>query len=388
MKSRKHLKLVACAFPAGINFVERLLAGVHDYARKKGNWTFVRLPERVDPSIDWLRDCACEGALIVVHNREAVNFARSLHMPVVNLTAYMKMPEIPTVMVDQEAIGRMAAQHLIERHFSRFAYYGTSDIWYSQLRREAFVETVAAAGGTCDVLEIPSGMEAIGRRARDFEKLDRWLKSLKLPVGIMASMDLRACMITDACHRLGLRVPQDVAVVGVDNGPAAEFNDPPISSVSRNDTQVGWQAASLLDHLMRGGARPHGPVLIHPDQIIARHSTDTFAIEDPRIARAIAYVQKHVHRPFGVEQLIEVANMPRRTFEEHFVRAAGITAYAFINRCRVDHASRLLQQKPKASLTEIAALSGFRDLRRFRIVFRQFTGQSPAASRRKPAGEK
>jgi LacI family transcriptional regulator len=383
MKSKKKkLKRVAFAFPSGITFVERILKGVLEYARKQGGWSFVRIPERLDPSLGWLRGWESDGALIVITNEEAAKIARSLPMPVVNLTAYLKVPDLPTVMVDQQETGRMAARHLLERRFQRFGYYGTSDMWYSQLRRASFVETIEAAGGQCRVLEVPSALQSKEKWRRGQERLERWLRTLQPPVGIMASTDLRACMAADACARLGLRIPEDVALMGVDNDPVCEFNDPPLSSVSRNDSEVGLRAAELLDRLMRGGAPPSEPILVPPDQVICRHSTDTFAIEDARIARAVAYIQKNVHRPFGVEELLDVAGMPRRTFEQHFYKRVGITAYAFINRSRVEHSSHLLIGPQKLSLTDIASRSGFSDLRRFRLVFRRLMGIPPALYKR------
>lgn len=382
MKSRKKLKRIAFAFPSGITFVERILKGVLEYARKQGGWTFVRIPERLDPSLGWLRGSESDGALIIITNEEAAKTARSLPMPVVNLTAYIEVADLPTVMVDQKETARMAARHLLERRFSRFGYYGTSDMWYSQLRRASFVETIEAAGGECRVLEVPSALQSREKWKRGQDKLERWLRTLQPPVGIMASTDLRASIAADACAQVGLRVPEDVAIIGVDNDPICEFNDPPLSSVSRNDSQVGLCAAALLDRLVRGGAPPTQPILIPPDGIVSRHSTETFAIEDARIAKAVSYIQQNVHRAFGVEELLDVVSMPRRTFEQHFNKRVGVTAYAFINRCRVEHASHLLSGHTKRSLTEIASLCGFSDLRRFRLVFRRLKGISPATYQR------
>lgn len=358
------------------------MIGVLDFARKQGGWSFFRSPERTDPSLNWLRDCEADGALIVISTEEAAKTARSLPMPVVNLNAYLEVPGLPTVMVDQKEIGRMAARHLLERRFSRFGFYGTSDMWYSRLRRASFVETIEESGGKCRILEVTSALQSREKWKKRQERLERWLLTLQPPVGIMASTDLRACMAADACAQLGLRIPEDVALIGVDNDPVCEFNDPPLSSVSRNHSEVGLCAAALLDRLMRGGSPPAHPILIAPDRVICRHSTETFAIEDARIARAVAYIQRNVHRPFGVEELLDVASMPRRTFEQHFLKRVGLTAYAFINRCRVEHATHLLAGPQKRSLTEIASLSGFSDLRRFRLVFRRLMGISPALYRR------
>jgi LacI family transcriptional regulator len=382
MKTKKKLKRIVLGFPSGITFVARVMKGVLEYAREQGGWSFVQIPERLDPSLGWLSGVESDGALIIITNEEAARTARALPMPVVNLTAYLEVPDLPTVMVDQEETARMAARHLIERKFSRYGYYGTSDMWYSQLRRASFVETIEASGGECRVLEVPSALHCPEKWTWRQADLEKWLRTLSPPVGIMASTDLRACMVADACARLGLRIPQDVALVGVDNDPVSEFHDPPLSSVSRNDSQVGLQAAALLDRLMRGESAPTGPILIPPDQVVCRQSTRSFGIEVSAIARSLDYIQKNLHRPFGVEELVEVAAMSRRSFEQHFLKSMGMTAYAFINQQRVEHARQLLADPQERSLTEIARLSGFSDLRRFRLVFRRLMGETPALYRR------
>ena len=382
MKSRTKLKRIVCGVPSGKTFVERILRGVLDYADNRGSWSFIRVPERLDPSLDWLRGCGADGAFVMVSNEEEAMTARSLPMPVVNLSSYLEIPGLPTVTVDQREIGKMAARHLLERSFSRYAYYGTSDMWYSRVRRESFVETIEAAGGECEVLEVPSFEQNQEGWTRQQQSLERWLHTLRAPVGIMASTDLRACMAADACVHAGLRIPEDVALVGVDNDPVSELHDPPLSSVSRNDSEVGLYAATLLDHLMAGGSPPPGPVLVAPDAVISRLSTESMAIDDARIARTVAYIHKNVHRPFGVEELLDVACMPRRTFEQHFLKTIGITPYSFINRCRVEHATFLLAGTKPHSLTEIASRSGFSDLRRFRLVFHRLMGMPPAVYKR------
>jgi LacI family transcriptional regulator len=381
MKLRNKAKRIAVALPSGVSFIERILKGILDYSRPQRDWTYIRLPERLDPSLEWLHTCDCDGAFIMISTEEAAKIARFLPMPVVNLTAHLEAPDLPTVMVDHREIGRLAARHLIERGFSRFAYYGTSDLWYSRARREGFQEIIESMGGACAILEVPSKVNGREQFLVQHDKLKNWLAAAQAPLAIMASTDLRASMAADACMQVGLRIPEDVALIGVDNDPASEFHDPPLSSVSRNDAKVGLSAAALLDHLMGGGTPPANTILVPPDKIVCRRSTETLAIEDSRIAKAVAYIYKNVHRPFGVEELVCVASMPRRTFEHHFIEKVGMTPYLFINKCRVERAVVLMASSTKRSFTEIASLCGFSDLHRFRLVFRRLMGISPSVFR-------
>jgi LacI family transcriptional regulator len=380
---RRQIKRIGLAFPLGIAFMERLLQGILDYAREHGGWVFTRMPERLNPSIDWLAHWQGDGAFAVITTAADAKVARTLRMPVVNLTAYLAEPGVPTVMVDHEAAGRLAAQHLIERRFQRFGYYGTRGISYSELRRGGFAAAVAKASGRCSVLEVPATLSVRQRWNRQEEELARWLRTLQPPVGVMASTDLRASMIADACARLGLRVPEDVAVIGVDNDPVVcEFGHPPLSSVSRNDAEVGRRAAALLDRLMRGALPPKQPLLIAPDGVVARRSTQTLAIEDPHVAAAVRHIREHLHEPFGVERILGLSPVSRRRLEHRFRRSLGCTPYAFITRLRVERAKELLAGPEKRTLTEISTACGFSEPRRFRLVFQRQTGATPAHYRK------
>ncbi|MFA6563441.1 MAG: DNA-binding transcriptional regulator [Verrucomicrobiia bacterium] len=382
MKQR-NIKRIGLAFPLGIAFMERLLQGILDYAREHGGWVFTRMPERLNPSIDWLAHWQGDGAFVVITTAADTKIARTLRMPVVNLTAHLGETGAPTVMVDHEATGRLAAAHLLERRFHRFGYYGTRGMHYSKLRRTGFAAAIGKAGGQCSVLEVSAAVTARRRWSRQEEELEQWLQTLQPPVGIMASTDLRASMVVDACAQLGLRVPEDVAVIGVDNDPVVcEFSHPPLSSVSRNDGEVGRRAAALLDRLMRGSSPPKQPILIAPDGVVARCSTETLAIENTHVAAAVQHIREHLHEPFGVERILGLSSVSRRRVEHRFRQSLGCTPYAFITRLRVERAKQLLAESEKRSLSEIATACGFSELRRFRLVFQRLTGTTPAHYRK------
>lgn len=374
-------KRIALALPLGLAFIERLLGGVLDYAKQRGNWMFDRMPEQLSPSFNWLKHWQGDGALVLITSPQDAAVARSLRMPVVNLTAYLKDTGMPTVMVDHGAIGRLAARHLLDQHFRRFGYYGMQHMFYSRLRREAFCETIRQAGGHCSVLEVTPAASTRWRHQKD--ALASWLGTLKPPVGIMASTDLRASMVADACTRLGLRVPDDVAIIGVDNDPVTcEFCQPPLSSVSRSDYAVGRRAAELLDRLMAGKPAPKSPILIEPDGVVRRRSTETLAIDDPHVAATVQFIRDHLHDRFGVERIMEQSRLSRRRLEYRFRASLGCSPYTMINQLRVEHAKKLFAEKKKRTLSDIAAACGFSELRRFRLVFRRLTGRTPAQFRK------
>ena len=170
--------------------------------------------------------------------------------------------------------------------------------------------------------------------------------------------------------------------MGVDNDPmVCDFCDPPLTSISRNDYQVGWEAAALLDQMMAGNPAPEKPVRIPPAGVVERRSTDTVAVEDPLVAEAIQYMRQHVGEHFGVEELLEQLPLSRRSLEYRFRSSLGRSPYDYLNQIRVDKAKRLLSDPHRSSLTKIAMDCGFGDLRRFRIVFQRLVSANPAEYR-------
>lgn len=378
---RRRVKHIALALPLDIVFVERLLPGILDFARDQGGWMFTRIPERLTSSFEWLRNWGGDGAFVLISNKTDVRVALSLPMPIVNVGGYVKDVRVPTVTLDQQMVGRLAAEHLLARRFHRFGYYGVRDLWYSDQRRIGFEMALLQAGYKC------SSIESTIRSPRDWRRvggeLARWLRSLQPPVGIMASRDLRAQMLSEACTMIGLRVPEDVAIIGVDNDPiACEFCIPQLTSVSRNDREVGWQAANLLSQLLEGKRSLKHPILIPPDRVVARRSTDTLVIEDLEVAGIVQQIRDHLDEVFGVERILRLSPLSRRQLEQRFRKSVGSSPYAFLNELRVERAKVLLAQSPKRALSTVAAECGFSELRRFRMVFRRITKLSPAEYRR------
>jgi LacI family transcriptional regulator len=379
---RKRVKHIALALPLDVVFVERLLPGILDFARNQGGWVFTQIPERLTPSFEWLRNWGGDGAFVLIGSQADVKVAKSLAIPIVNVGGYVRDERIPTVTLDQQMVGRFAAEHLLARRFHRFGYYGVRGLWYSEQRRIGFESAVERAGYVCCAFEGAT----LARSARDLRRvageLTRWLRSLQPPVGIMASWDLRAQMLSEACRMIGLRVPEDVAIVGVDNDPiACEFCIPQLSSVSRNDRELGWQAANLLSQLLEGKRSSKLPILIPPDRVVARQSTDVLAIDDPEIAVIVEQIRNQLSEVFGVERLLELTRFSRRQLEQRFRRSVGSSPYSFLNELRVEKAKTLLDEPNKRTLSKIASECGFSELRRFRTVFRRLTKLSPSEYR-------
>ena len=377
----KPKKRVALAFPTGIPHFRRVVRGIADYAKDHGGWTFSTSPETFSVSIDELKGWQGDGVIAEVDNRSQARAAERLGVPVVNVSGALRSCKLPRVTADNRTIGRLAAEHLLERGFQRFGYYGVQGVWYSQLRQRGFEDRVGREGRDCNAFEAPS---SLGRQhwAELQEPLEQWLTTLRLPVGVMAVHDGRAAMMVEACTRLGLRVPDDVAAVGVnDDAQLCQLARPTLSSVARNDEETGRRLATLLDRLMTGEKPPARDVLVPPVAVVERRSTDVLAVDDPYVAIAVRYVRDNIHEPFNVSRLALLVPISRRWLEHRFQQCLGELPHDFISRMRVERAKRYLTAPEKRSLYKIAASCGFNDARRFRVVFQRVVGVTPAEYR-------
>lgn len=374
-------KRVGFAFPLGVPYLERMLTGVLDYTRVQGDWVITRMHEQFGNPLEQLAAWDGDGAIVAIWSGPNITTALELKIPVVNVVGHQDEATIPTLRMDHEEAGRMAARHLIQQHFSRFGFYGSKGAFFSQARAAGFTETIRQAGFPCSLLETWRGNTNKTR-----QQLEHWIKTLTPPVAVMACTDLRAWALADTCQRIGLKVPDDVAIIGVDNDPTAcNFCTPPLTSISRNDHELGWRAAELLDKLMSGQPAPAAPILIQPDGVVQRQSTDTLGIDDPVVASCVQYAREHLDEPFGAERLDEHAGLSRRQLEYRFHKCFGTTPYAIISKLRVERAMIKLKASNALSLSDIAAACGFSDLRHFRHSFERITGQSPAQFREENA---
>jgi LacI family transcriptional regulator len=280
----------------------------------------------------------------------------------------------------------MAASHLIERGFRNLAYCGDPSFKWSVLRQTRF-EQVALAQG-CRVAShasIPQNDPAYSWD-REEKALMKWLKSLPRPIGVMACYDIKAQQLLDACRELSIAVPEEVAVLGVDNDRLlCELASPPLSSVMCNTHRTGYEAASLLERLMSGEKIGAVSTLVKPIGIQIRQSTDTLAIDDPDVASALRFIREHAVLGINVNDVLREVPVSRRVLESRFVRAIGRTPHEEIVRLRIDRVKNLLSETD-LSLAEIATRAGFRHDEYMSVAFKKATGMPPSRYRKTIVG--
>ncbi len=375
----KQAKEIALAFPRGAHqevFINGVLRYASDHAR---NWTYITAPESLALSVLDLRGWRGDGIIAALNTPAEAACVKEFKIPVVNISGTLPKTRVPRVSLDNALVGRQAAEHLIERGFREFAYYGLRNVAYSAVRQVAFESRLQAAGFTCVSLLMPPTYRAKEHYWRDQQrKLVQWLETLTKPIGLFAVTDYRARQVIDACRQMSVRVPQQVAVVGVDNEEViCAHVQPQLSSVARNNPQEGYHAAAMLDKLLQGKAVEAMEEMIPPLGVVARESTETVAFKDPRLCEAIDYLNKHVEDPIGVQELASHVGVSRRWMEYAFRDALGESPYQYIRRRRLKMAQHMLEEEPATKIYQVASRTGFSSAKQLSMAFCQEFGCSP-----------
>lgn len=356
--------------------------GVVRYGRAKGDWNvFVELDNDM-AAFKRLAGWKGHGIIAHVGTPQKAQAIRNLKIPVVNISSALERRAAPRVTTDQEAIGELAARHLIERGFTRFAYLGVTGLWFSKLRQQGFERCVAAAGYSCESLDVKQDAHYMMFWGRHTEPVAKWLETLTPPVGVMAVFDYLGAAAVQICADIGLRVPYDVGMIGSDNYlTVCESSDVPLSSVSRDWFQQGYAAAGLLDRLMQGDAAPKRDILIPPGVVVQRRSTDVLVTDCAELAPGIRYIQEHLAEPFGTKALVRELGMSRRWLYTRFEKSFGCTPYEYVMRLRIDRAKQMLVRPESVPLREIVKACGFTNERHLRAAMTRFVGMSPSRYR-------
>jgi LacI family transcriptional regulator len=378
---------VALIIDPGRPYDRRIIRGVAAYVQRyRKDWSLyveedplARLPD--------LDAWAGDGILANFDDRRIAEAVVSHGIPVVGIGGgygyYEEKPEIPYVRTDNRAIAQLAASHLIDLGFRNFAYCSeppTRSNGWAKERADAFAEFLAEAGFEC---EIYSGRFSPSKQWRKSQAgLQKWLSRLPRPIGMMACNDARARHVIQACRAAGLRVPDDIAIVGVDNDDImCELTQPPLTSIEQGAMRVGFEAAALLDDMMAGNEPRQFRTAVTPEGLVARQSTDVMAVADEEVAEAIRYIRQHACDPVQVRDVLEMARMSRSTLEARFRDTIGRSIHAEIRRVQIDTARRLLITT-SMPIKEVVQRVGVSSVQYFTAMIRHSTGQTPGEIRK------
>jgi LacI family transcriptional regulator len=361
----------------------RILQGIARYLRSHRPWSvFVeqRALETVPPS--WLESWRGDGVISRWSRPAFAEAIRKARVAAIDLTHRGPSIGLPRIASEDDTIGRLAAEHLIERGFRCLAFCGFTDIRWSIRRRESFLGALGGQVAPGRVYESPWGGPEAQSWERDQQAIGRWLKLLPKPVGILACNDVRGLHVLDACQRAGLHVPEEAAVIGVDDDPLlCELCDPPLTSVVPNMERIGYEAAELLDRLMAGGEAGFEERMIPPLGVVTRLSTDVLAIDDARVATAVRFIRQHACEGITVRDVLEQIPLSRTALERQFRRYLGRSPQAEIRAVQLKRVKQLLAETD-LKMERIAELAGFDHPEYLCVVFKRELGRPPGQFRR------
>lgn len=371
---------VAVVIEASNAYARGLLTGILRHVREHDPWT-VFLPEhgRGTPPLEALATWVGDGVIARIETASTAKaiekLRRKFGIPVIDVSAARLIADLPYVETDDAAIAQAAAEHFFERDFRHFAFLGDDRFQWSDNRCRAFVEAVAAKG---------HGVAVFSHRCRkpapadDDLAVEAWLMGLPKPVALLACYDIRGRQAIDACRRAGIAVPDEVAVMGVDDDDVlCGLACPPLSSVMPDAIGAGRLAAELLEQLMRGEPLEESEWLMPPLGIATRQSTDVLAIDDPLVVAAVRKIRDQACDGIKVTDVARALNTTRRVLENRFTKRVGHTPHEEIARVQFRRVEQLLRET-KLSLAAIAARAGFKHTEYMTVAFTKRHGMPPS----------
>lgn len=357
--------------------------GIARYVRSHKPWRFAAHALGAMEPVPDLASWRGDGIIAQIATRVRLKEILALRIPTVNISGALEKPPVPTVRTDTDALGQLVFDHFAARGFRHYAYLGYFSHSLSELRAKPFADAVEQAGFQCHFYT--PQRKLIEQWEWDAMQADiaKWLQELPKPIGVLAVDDNCARRIAEACTRVRIPVPEDVAIVGINNDVlVCELNNPPLSSVDLQAEQIGFEAAKLLETMMDGARPPKEPIQIAPATVIVRLSSDVMAVSDTTVAAALRYIHDNINQPLYVDEIAKAAHASRRLLERKFRKEVGTTINREIGKVRLQRVKQLLASTDKP-IPDVAAASGFAYVQQLNQIFKRATGLTPTNFRKR-----
>lgn len=369
-----------------------MFRGIARYVREHRPWDFYSDGDPMFKPLPAFSRWKGDGILCFARTPASAKAIVQSGIPAVNVSSTRRDLGIPQVISDNRHVGHMAAESLLATGLNEFGFVGMQGVGWSDDRLAGFAECLADAGRTLSIFAPPAKLRQFflrTTRRRDWRLLQPclsgWLASLDRPVGVLACNDVSGRHVIEACHELGLRVPEQVAIMGVDNEVMrCELCIPPLSSVDTDQQQIGYDAAALLDQLMAGRAPPAEPVRVRPKGVVVRQSSDTLAVADEEVALALSLIRESGGSGISVGHIADKSGLSRRMLEIRTKNSLGRTLRQEISRVRIERITHLLTHTDM-TLRRISKATGFASVARMAAFFKSHTGMTLSEYRRRYA---
>jgi LacI family transcriptional regulator, galactose operon repressor len=379
----REIPKVALLVETSRSFGREMLHGIARYARIHGPWSFHITPGDYEQALPKMKQWGGTGIIARITNDRVAKAILEANVPTIalGLTDEQLQPGNPLSQLselssDPKEVATLAAQHLLDRQFRHFAYVGLVDRAWSQRRERAFHTLIQEAGFSPHIYQQPTRpRDRVWEKEQEF--LAEWIRSLPTPIGLLACNDDRGRQVLETCRMVGLHVPEDVAVLGVDNDEVfCELSDPPLSSVALNAETAGYRAAELLDGMMSGRIRKPRRIMVEAVGVATRRSTEVIAVKDADVAAALQFIRHEQGCGVSVDRVADEVAMSRRSLEKRFRETIGRTILEEVQLVRLERAKRLLLDTTYP-ISKVAEISGFGSTGYFIQFFQKRVGKTP-----------
>jgi len=378
----------------GEEYGTSLLKGITRYSQKYGPWVFCRMPgyyretKGMDGIVKWAKDWKANGILGQFYNDSNIEKLWNEGIAVVAQDFKERHASIPNITGDYFKTGRMGAEYFLRKGFENFAFYGFKNIVWSRERSQGFEKRVNEEGYKVHYFEHKRQFKSRELWYYKPSALSKWLKALPKPIALMACDDNQGMHITEACRLTNIRIPEEVAVLGVDNDEMlCNLSDPPLSSVSLDTIKGGYEAARLMHTMIKSKNKEFYDIVVEPTQIITRNSTDIYAAKDEYVGMGLKFIHNNIEKNLKVADVLEQVPLSRRSLEKRFLQVTGYPVYEYIFNLRIEKFTQKLLETD-LSVFEIAVDLGLNDAKNIARQFRQIKGCTPSEYRKKYLIEK
>ena len=376
----KMKKIVLMIKPQGA-FDRRFLRGIARFTHSHFDWSIFHQSEKKNRNLKIVKNWGAHGAIVDYREFEEVHTAFR-NIPIITINSNRSDSKLPNIQSDSDSIAQIAFDHFKERGFKTFAFAGFDDLKWSKDRKSSFEAIVTSNGLSCEFF-LSSYINKNWTWDKELKLLVDWVTSLPKPTAILSCSDEHGRHIIEACRNANISIPDEVAIVGIDNDDViCNLCSPTLSSIFLNTEPVGYRAAELLDKLMRGEKMDGQRIIAEPTEVETRGSSDIFLIDDPEMNRVIKYIHENSTRPIDVEEIAEYSCRSRRSLYDSFIKTTGLSPSQYIQNIRIKQISRLLL-KTDLSLNHIAHKLGYSGSEKISRVFKKEKGVTPSTYRKK-----
>ena len=370
------------------SFSHKLLAGIVDYSRQKEQWIVRRMPPEYKAQIGIpgvirvAKEWEIDAVIAQFEPTDDVSLFAENGIVAIAQDYKKKFTTIPNVTADYLGTGKMVAKFFLERGFRNFGFFGFNDVCWSDERCEGFRREIEAAGFS-DSFYAYRMQEIHMVWYYQRNRLREWLRSLPKPIAIMACDDNQGSNLIEACHGLGIKIPSEVSVIGVDNDESlCSLGSTTLSSVQIDIEEGGRETAALVERLVADPGAPAEDVVLKPVKIVGRMSSAAFATADQQILKALVFIHKNALKKISVSDVMVEAALSRRLLERRFKSVTGKTLYEYITDQKLRHFAEQLEETDE-QVINIALSMGENDTKSISRRFKQLYGCTPVEWREK-----